>query len=70
MLTGNLNISSIDQLPMQRAAMEKNKIGSPRSTIAFLYIAGVSEEISKIFNPFDIRVAFRAVTTICTKITG
>ena len=41
----------------------------PKITITVPYVAGVSEEIRRISNTFDIRVAFRTVRTIRSELT-
>ena len=47
----------------------KGQDWEPKTTITVPYVAGVSEEIRRVCNTFDIRVAFRTVRTIRSELT-
>ena len=47
----------------------KGRDWEPKVTITVHYVAGVSEEIKRICNTFNVRVAFRTVKNIPTELT-
>ena len=47
----------------------KQQDWEPKVTITVRYVASLSEEIRRICNSFDIRMAFRTVRTICSELT-
>ena len=54
---------------LAKSSNGKGQDWEPKTTITVPYVAGVSEEIRKICNTFDIRAAFRTVRTTRSKLT-
>ena len=51
------------------SSSRKGQVWKPEDTITIPYVAGVVEEIKRIRNGFDIRVAFRTAKAICSELT-